>query len=462
MADAERDLQVKVSTAVTGQSELDRYNAKLKEMADRESAAAKAAKELADEQARSERIIKAKAAAAERATIATAEEKLANEQLAKTVKRYTAEDLPQVIAKTSRLAATKQQLRAAVRGLTLQFPMLHRAMALALNPITIAVTGLVAAFSILRDKLSATGEVMKTAGWDPPKVNAVADAWERVAAAITASAGGAGALSQSLSEISSKFGMVEKLAGTDNPLLAAAIAKQRGRREAGAQSTAGANALIAARRLRQRAGGINVRGTNEQDAAILAELETEAGTAAQNIAGVDAEIDFVEGLGTVFNPFQGSFKENVMQTGQRARYLKTYGAVSREKVLEQLYAQRSGYQQFIGRRDAFASQATTNRAMRGARTAMLGRASELEAEGLSSLNAGQSTLRQSDTAYAFARFQAGQPLISSHSGAGMTTTPDAVASVRQVVALLGQLTAAMESFEARINRLNVRERSKPE
>lgn len=188
MADADKSLKTSIETdARQAIAEQERYNAALQAMAERGDEAARSARDLADAEAyralKAEVALaadaKAQAAAAEAAAQKEAlarEQAVINAELQQTVKTVGAADVAAAtagVAATSRWTASKHDLRAALRGLGMQFPMLGRAAMLVTNPIAAAVAGLVGAFTLWRARMKDAHDTLvgfQTA-FDPKALN---------------------------------------------------------------------------------------------------------------------------------------------------------------------------------------------------------------------------------------------------------------------------------------------------
>lgn len=209
---ADKDLKIEVSVdATSGISEQERYNATLKNMAERQAEAEKSARELADAEAYSALKSELKAKAAERAAAqmkATADaearaKKAAEERAAATkdLAQYTTDSaIPAVehysnaagaaTDKTTKWTASKQQLKAALKGLSLEVPILGRAWAFVSNPITAAIAGIAAGLVIYRKRVEEASHAMARmelpdlSEINPAKISAAAEAYKSYAEAL--------------------------------------------------------------------------------------------------------------------------------------------------------------------------------------------------------------------------------------------------------------------------------------
>lgn len=194
MAGSDKTLKTSIEAdASQGLSELDRYNAKLKEMAERQEAAEKSARELADAEAYAALKLELKAKAAERAAAQAAEEKAYAAQAAKEVagsaSTYTKAMVEQ-IATDDKAFASKKQLKDMFKQLGREFPLLGQAGRLALNPIAFAVAGITAAFVIYRKRVEEASHAMARmelpdlSELNPAKISAAAEAYKQYADAL--------------------------------------------------------------------------------------------------------------------------------------------------------------------------------------------------------------------------------------------------------------------------------------
>jgi hypothetical protein len=362
----------------------------------------------------------------------------------KTYSKAEVDALTKGTEEAKKATSAKQQMNAAVKGLSAAFPGLAAAARFALNPLTLSVAGLGVAFTVLREKMAAVGQVMSTSTWEPAKINAAAEAWERYAAAVKNTSDSTASLKADLNEIGAKFGLLEKL-GADNPM----AAKQRGYSEAYAQSKAALASRVKAAGLRRAAGEIGVGGSDEEDAATLATLDKEASAVAPNIAELDAEIAKIE---EAFASPEG-VRDFLTKTGDQLGLGMKYGLYSDfGEVQGQLKSQRAGYQGFVDRRDKFANQAKVRAAQRAARTNLLGKASELETQAAGFESGARDRQFDAQLNFSLAQRQAGNVVPITATGAGFGQTPEVAAEVRrlfaEVIAMNREFQEGMALFRA--------------
>ena len=152
--------------------EAERYQKALQKMA--ESQAAGQGKQVsAEDQAMVEKAAARKAEIAERKNLALA----ADQEIADGVKTVTQAEVDaatQVAEADDKSFASKKQLKAAVKGLQEEFPMLAHVARLALNPITLAVTLAASAWAIWKSRIDAVTKSL--GGVEMPDV---ADSWTK-------------------------------------------------------------------------------------------------------------------------------------------------------------------------------------------------------------------------------------------------------------------------------------------
>lgn len=111
--------------------------------------------------------------------------------LTKTYSRAEVDALTASQAATEKATVSKGNLKAMVRGLAFEFPILRNIASATLNPITLAVAGVVAGFSIFRSRVEAATralaqtELPDLTKLDPEKLGAAAKAWEGIAASVS-------------------------------------------------------------------------------------------------------------------------------------------------------------------------------------------------------------------------------------------------------------------------------------
>lgn len=186
MADADKSLKVGIETdASQAISEQERYNAKLKELADRTEAATQAAREQADAEAYAALKLELKAKAAERAAQQATEEKNYASQAAKeaasSATTYTNAMVEQITT-DEKAFTSKKQLKDMFKQLGHEIPLLGQLGHLALNPIALAVAGITAAFAIFRLRVNEAAHAMARmelpdlSELDPVRIDAAAAA----------------------------------------------------------------------------------------------------------------------------------------------------------------------------------------------------------------------------------------------------------------------------------------------
>jgi hypothetical protein len=441
MADSDKTLRQHIEIdATAGLSELDRYNAKLKEMDTRQQAAAASAAKVTEATEDQLKANQRMAEVAQRKAVTDQEIAAANTEIAKTTKTVTKEEV-EALEKTGKLTSAKVQLKAALKGLGAAYPELAHAAQLFLNPITASIALLGAAAAITYNKLKAFSAVNPTEKWDASKANEYATAMERIAAAVGKAGENAKEAAGYFDSITRKYELMNQLGGAGNPL----IAKHKAEEEAGVLSGQIAEKRIAAANLRRDAGNINVGGSKAEDEATGATLAREASAAQAEIAKLDAEIKAIEDLQ---DPNTGNALRKLPGwTSFSAKY-GTY--TDPTAIKEQLQAQRAGYQGSVDRSTSFATAAQTREAQRQARTAMTGRAGVLEGEANELDRKRRTGLVDAQVQFAITQQNAGVPVPVTQSGQGFAITPEAAQRIAQFTAEVAALAQALAEGNARL------------
>ena len=346
---------------------------------------------------------------------------------------------------TAKTISVKQQLQQGIKGLSAAFPQLAAAARFALNPITLSITGLSLAASVLKDKLSGVGEVLTSSQWESSRISKAAVAMQEYAKAVKAVTDSTGQLKSDLNEISSKFGLLEKLGGKGNPL----VERRKAEAEAYAQSKAAFTNRTKAAALRQQAGQIKAGGSDANDEDILGGLEAGVGDAPERLAAIDAEIAAIEGLDE-----KTDFRSAVMgmpgKFGTTMKMLAQYGFTDPKQVIGALNDQRAGYAGIIGRRDKFKAAIPGRSAARSAKSNLLTRASELDGQAGEQESAARSTALGAQVNFGVAQMQAGNPVPVTPTGAGMAVSPEASAQIQKAYADLMAMVNMFVEGNARL------------
>lgn len=363
--------QVEVN-ATEALSELDRYNAKLKEMADRQSQAADSAAKLTQASEDQFKAAARLADVAERKAQAEAEVSSANEELARTARTVTAEEVNQ-LEKTGRLTAGKKQLKEAIKGLSSSFPELGRIAQFALNPITFAFTALTAAVVLWRDRLSdSSRDFEKHKGFDPTYINTSAAAYLTLAENVSKVKTAASGVSQELDKILEKYKLIEQLGGKSPQ-----SDEQSMRDQAAAKFGAAANARIAAQNLRRQAAAIKV-GSGAGDASTLAKVQADAAKASAANDEIAKQLELVDAAEQIN---EGSSDLGIVdQTQVALQYGWKFKGSSPADIRATLLQQQASNQQIIDRGTSVKQRLETGAAKRTAKTALEKAAAEKEAE----------------------------------------------------------------------------------
>lgn len=461
MADSDKSLRIGVEVSTQEAiSELDRYNKKLLEMAQRTEAAAAAAKEQAEAEAYATLKLEAKTKAAAKTAETSAQVAKADREVAASYKRISQEEIAAATAgtaATTRWTASKKELKDAIRGLMFQFPLLGRIAAIAMNPLTISVTALVGAVTILRNKFAGVGSVLESSGFAADKVNALADAWKRYAEAMKAAVDSGDRLAQTLKRIEERFDLIQRLSGKDelNPLAKKMQARQMG----SARIADGARAMKRGRQMEQHAGRIKLGGSDKEDASVLTALESEANNAQVELAGVNELIRIGELLES-----KGNLRDVIGAVPEGVKWLREFGMAKPSAILPDLYKQRGEYSKIVSRPGSFRRRMEVNSARRSAYTSEIDNAYELQAIGSAEIAEGQAMIGAADVEFAASAFQARRPMIATRTGSGWSQTPQAIAAVRDANRAAASLERAFDAYTATMNRMKdrIQRDTKPE
>jgi len=346
MSDADKNLKFGIQTdASQGISELDRYNAKLKEMADREVQATKSAKELADAQAYAALKLEAKAKAAEKAAAATAAEtaavKAADAEIQASSKTYTKAMADQVVSDTKAFTS-KAQLKDAFKQLGREFPLLGQLGRLALNPIAGSVAALTGAFAIWNWRMKEAMETLVgfQSSFDPKalnaeKVNAAAEANERLATSlrkvIDAYNGVEASSDRAIKRINAEAAAAERILKARDGSVSPAVDYNRRQAIIDEQNRAAGSLDAEARAKAAEAAGISVM--DEKTGAGF------AGVLGTDATAASAEVEKRKGRLTDLDEFQSqSFlsRANPFNPGT-FKYFRRYGlsSASRARAIEE-------------------------------------------------------------------------------------------------------------------------------
>ncbi len=338
-----------------------------------------------------------------------------------------------------------KQLKDGIKGLATQFPELAHAAHLFINPLTLAVGGLVTAFAILKDKLSdGSVDLEKHKGFDPVYINKAADAWNNYAAAIKTVGDQTARLKADLAAITTHFGVLDKIGGKDsNPL----VAKRQAEQAARAQTTAAANLRIKAQQLRQQAAGINV-GTEEGDKSVDEKIKRDAEEAKQKNEELESDFTLVDRYEM---DKEGSSDENIIDRAiMAAQYNAKFGLADPGKIRATLQQQKASNDQMIARAEANRRRTDTRAGQRAAKAAMLNRANELETQATSIEQERDTGLFNSQVQFGVAQFRAGNAVPVTTGGNGMSITPAAMKEVQSAYAELAALAKLFADGNAKL------------
>lgn len=447
MADNEKALKMGIETdASKSISELDRYNAKLKEMADRTEAAAKAVREQADAEAYAALKLEAKARMAEKAAVQAAETKAIDEQLAKSYKKLGDADVAAALAgteATNKWSASKKQAQEALKGFAAAFPGVAAAARLFLNPITLSFAAIGLSISALREKLKGVETDFRAAAWGTERANEGAEAVERMAKALSAAKVEASGLNTELAAISTHYANVARLT-KDNPLVA--------KREADAKSRATSGQIaelrIRSQNLRRTAAEAGRGPSALDDQNTLAGLEADAQRAGEEIKKIDEEMAFLE-------KYLDPDSSDAWRYGVGAtQFALKYGATTNaSELLTAKRSERASYQGMIDRRDSFKQRMEVNEARRKLSTGAASEADALDAQARG-LEAGR---RRDDfnaqVDFGLSQSERGLGVTVTPQGNGYSITPAAAQEIARLRAQAGALEQGVATLTDMMQRM---------
>jgi len=472
MGDADKNLNIQVTTTAPV-SELDRYNAKLEEMAKAQESAAKASKELADAEAYAALKLEAKAKAAERAAETAKLEGEANQQLQGTVKKLSEEDVKAAIASTGatdKWTLSKNQAKAALKGLSLEVPILGRAWAFISNPITAGIAGIVGAIAIWRTRMReltdtfAETEIASVKITNRDRVDAMADAWgeySKVLAGIDEQYNGIEArMDRMLEKTKQQNDLIMKLAGNLDPATKSALEEDAARRTAKDESYAGFALNVSASQKEAEAA----RLTNEVNASMagvdpkkkaemLAAIEAQATSASSDVASAEDRIKFI-----------GEFEEsNGLDVLTQQKFARRYGygttvAEARRIENESLSGAQTRLSASESRAALVESGGSGNLIKRKRAAALLQEAGRQRAAGQKFIQQAVETQSTADLDAGLQRFQSGQPMRVSPTGEGTTVSPETLAKILESQRMINETFLRIDAENRRTNAaLNARQ-----
>ncbi len=487
---ADKSLKVGVETnASQAIAEQERYNKTLEAMAKRQAEAAQATKELADAEAM--RALKAEAAAnatarAEKAASAALHERNVNsleaahasQEAAKSVKVLGEEDVKAALASTestNRWTVSKNQLKAAAKGLALEFPLVGRAFAFMSNPITAGLAGIAAAIALWRyrmQELTATfaeTEIAAVKITNRERVNAMAEEWktfgdelDKIREKYT---GFEAQQDRILDKLKQQGDLMRQLAGDLSPADKAALDESIARDQAYGESKAGLafgvsarNKEAEARRLTEELNRTTAGLDPKKREQMLAAIDAESQAAGADLSKGNERLDFLKEA------------ENASwwTQGTNFKFASRYGkmSVQEARALEQDRIARAQERLDAAgrRREYLETGGARGERLRGRISELLTGAAADRAKEAELNQQAVGTQSSADLAAGVARFQSGQPLTVTPTGAGQSVMPQNVAAImdaaRRTEAALARITEynirVAAAAEAAANRLQNR------
>lgn len=364
---------------------------------------------------------------------------------------------------TTRWTASKNQLRAAFRGLSAEFPALGRIASLALNPITLAVSGIAAAFKIWSDRMREANRVL--GGMElpdlmklpPDRITAAAEAWMMYAEALGKVAEKAASVEENSRKakaaLDAKWELLESLGGGGGR-----AAKDRARQEAAEQARNAANLGLRGRAKLREAGGIGVAAKGD-DQAILDDMAAQAEVARTEISDAEGNLADIQ-------DFKGKpWWKRALSFGQMGRLYRRYG-LEAGSASEIERRRISGFQPAVDRFNRFRGQMPGRDALRSRRTELIeGGVEDLAASQAGFAEAG-ATDRAGQVAFGVSELAAGRNIVPSQFGAGNSVRAGVVAEIRRSYELLMEMDRLYKAqniaLTQRLNDLQRRMATKPE
>lgn len=429
MAATEKKLKMGVETdASQSISELERYNKTLEMMARRQDEAAKSARELADAEA---------ARALHERNVNSLEAAAANQEVERTVKKLGDADVKAALegtAATGKWAVSKNQLKAAAKGASLEIPLIGRAWAFISNPITASIAGIVGAIAIWRMRMReltatfAETEIASIKVTKRDRVSAVMEEWENFGKLLDGIKEKFNGLESQqdrmLTNLREQTTLAKQLAGDLDPVAAAALGEDLARREAYGESKAGL------------AFGVSARNKEAEARRLTEELN-------KGIAGLDPK-QREEMLGAI-GAERSAAEKDIADREERLKFIDEFAeSGSLDLVTRQRFANRYGFGTTAGQareiETGMLGGARERLAAANAREALItggGSRAERTRARIGELLTGAAADREREQEYArraagtqssadlaagVARYQSGQPMQVSNTGAGITVS----------------------------------------
>jgi flagellar biosynthesis chaperone FliJ len=465
MADSDKSLKVAIETdAARAISDQERYNATLEAMAKRTEDAARAAKELADVEASTARVNQAKLAATERMLVAKAETKAADEEIAKTVKVVSKEEVAAALASTAaseKAFTSKKQLKDMVKQLGHEFPILGQLGRLALNPIVFATAGITAAFALWHSRMKSLQELFVAfelpdlSPPDPNKINASAKAWEDYLTAIKKIAEEMNSVeartARTLASISATAAALKQIEAANKtpPTIEDARAQFFAKAQAKAEydaKMAEANELGARGLDKERAAGKITIAGKEVDAKNMEDSKAQADTARKALAELEEKVRLLES----YKEGKSNWKESFQVKGST---LKTWMSVDDMIAATQVEIGSakdviSAHNRRLLGEAGREKQRTQRDTLYSESAADIEAAAKLREE--ATRDWGNAQVR-----YGITMERSGLPLLATPTGVGGTVTPAALQEIRQLDEFDSRINAAFDRYttawEARLN-----------